>query len=80
VYKLTAAASEELDQKKRLDDFTAKMIKTRREALESGDDFERKSLLDYMLDIQASNPDFTEADIINEACTFMLAVSSNAKL
>lgn len=36
---------------------------------------ERKSLLDYMLDISDSHPDFTENDIVDEVCTFMLAVS-----
>lgn len=75
IYKLTATATEELDQKKRLDEFTRRMIKKRREATHSGEVSDRKSLLDYMLEISDSNPDFTEQDIINEACTFMLAVS-----
>lgn len=49
------------------------MIAIRRQAIENGDTVERKCLLDYMLDISRSNPDFTENDIVNEACTFMLA-------
>jgi cytochrome P450 family 4 len=76
IYRLTEAASEELNQKKRLDDFTRKMIKKRREAMKSGEVIGRKSLLDYMLEISDIHPDFTEQDIIDEACTFMLAVSS----
>jgi cytochrome P450 family 4 len=79
IYKLTETASEELDQKKRLDDFTRKMISKRREAMRSGEIVERKSLLDYMLDISDAHPDFTEKDIIDEACTFMLAVSASHK-
>lgn len=52
------------------------MIKIRREAMKSGEISDRKSLLDYMIEISENNPDFTEDDIINEACTFMLAVST----
>lgn len=74
IYKLTENATAELNQKKNLDDFTRKMIKKRREALKNDENPERKSLLDYMLEISAENPEFTEEDIINEACTFMLAV------
>lgn len=74
IYRLTETANEELDQKKRLDEFTRRMIKRRREAMENGEKTERKSLLDYMLEISESNPDFTEQDIVNEVCTFMLAV------
>jgi cytochrome P450 family 4 len=49
------------------------MITKRREAMKNGDLEGRKSLLDYMLEISEQHPDFTEQDIINEACTFMLA-------
>jgi cytochrome P450 family 4 len=73
IYSLTKTASEEIDQKKRLDEFTKKMITKRREAIKNGDLEGRKSLLDYMLEISEQHPDFTEQDIINEACTFMLA-------
>lgn len=51
------------------------MIRKRREEIKSGQIPERKSLLDYMLEISEMNKDFTEEDIVNEACTFMLAVS-----
>lgn len=44
--------------------------------MKSGEISDRKSLLDYMIEISENNPDFTEDDIINEACTFMLAVST----
>lgn len=45
----------------------------RREKLCKGEIPERKCLLDYMLDISKNNPLFTDDDIVNEACTFMLA-------
>lgn len=51
------------------------MIRKRREAIINGEAAERKSLLDYMLNISDSHPEFSEQDIVNEACTFMLAVS-----
>lgn len=79
IYKLTETASEELDQKKRLDEFTRKMINKRREAMKSGEIVERKSLLDYMLDIADIYPHFTEDDIVDEVCTFMLAVSCTSQ-
>lgn len=49
------------------------MIAIRREAMDKGDEGNRKCLLDYMIDISRNNPEFTENDIVNEACTFMLA-------
>ncbi|XP_017484281.1 PREDICTED: probable cytochrome P450 4aa1 [Rhagoletis zephyria] len=73
VYKFTKIASEELDQKKRLDEFTRKMIKYRRELSANGNGNGRKCLLDYMIEISDNNADFTENDIVDEACTFMLA-------
>lgn len=49
------------------------MIAMRRGALERGEIAKRKCLLDYMLAISANNQIFTDDDIVNEACTFMLA-------
>jgi cytochrome P450 family 4 len=74
IYKLTETASEELDQKKRLDEFTRKIINKRREAKKSGEIVEKTSLLDFMLEISDTHPNFTEDDIVDEVCTFMLAV------
>ncbi|XP_060657276.1 probable cytochrome P450 4aa1 [Drosophila nasuta] len=75
VYKFTSLASDELNQKKRLNDFTRMMIKQRRQLMaEAGNNnVERKCLLDSMIEISDANEDFTEEDIVNEACTFMLA-------
>ncbi|XP_030557781.1 probable cytochrome P450 4aa1 [Drosophila novamexicana] len=75
IYQLTSLASDELNQKKRLNDFTRQMIKRRREIMAdaANNNVERKCLLDYMIEISESNPDFSEEDIVNEACTFMLA-------
>lgn len=73
IYHMTKLASDELDQKKRLNDFTRKMIKIRRENLKSIESSDRKCLLDFLIEISDKNADFTEEDIVNEACTFMLA-------
>jgi cytochrome P450 family 4 len=55
------------------------MINRRREAMKSGEVGGRKSLLDYMLEISDTHPNFNEDDIVDEVCTFMLAVSSTLK-
>ncbi|CRL00788.1 CLUMA_CG014042, isoform A [Clunio marinus] len=73
IYQLTSSASDELDQKKRLDEFVRKIIQERRNTEEYVDDMKRKCLLDYLIDISKTHPDFDEKDIIDEACTFMLA-------
>ncbi|XP_017866355.1 PREDICTED: probable cytochrome P450 4aa1 [Drosophila arizonae] len=75
IYQLTSLANDELKQKKRLNDFTRQMIKRRREIMAdaANNNLERKCFLDYMIEISESNPDFSEEDIVNEACTFMLA-------
>jgi cytochrome P450 family 4 len=52
------------------------MIRKRKAEKAAGTQSENKSLLDYMIEISEKNPDFTEDDIIDEACTFMLAVSN----
>ncbi len=46
------------------------MIKIRREGNNNND---RKCLIDYMLELSQKYPKFTEEDIVDEACTFMLA-------
>uniref|UniRef100_A0A182FRU5 Uncharacterized protein n=1 Tax=Anopheles albimanus TaxID=7167 RepID=A0A182FRU5_ANOAL len=73
IYKLTDAASAELNQKKQLDDFSRKMIQRRREVQKTLTAADRRCLLDFMIEISNENPDFTDDDIIDEACTFMLA-------
>jgi len=81
IFELTGAGLEEIKQKKRLDAFTKKMIDKRREIMISGEITSgRHCLLDYMIEIADENPDFTEEDIINETCTFMLAVSFSYEL
>ncbi|KAH8327036.1 hypothetical protein KR074_001066, partial [Drosophila pseudoananassae] len=74
IYHWTKMANDELNQKKRLNDFTRQMIQRRRLIHKSSNNNnERKCLLDYMIEISDSNPQFGEEDIVNEACTFMLA-------
>lgn len=73
VYRMTQTANDELKQKKKLDEFTYRMIQRRRALRKSDPNFQQKCLLDYMIEISESCPDFTEDDIVSEACTFMLA-------
>lgn len=49
------------------------MITVRRTMLKENPLLTKKCLLDHMIEISDDNPEFTENDIINEACTFMLA-------
>ncbi|XP_075168878.1 putative cytochrome P450 4aa1 [Haematobia irritans] len=73
IYRMTKMASEEMNQKRSLNDFTRKMIKVRRE-MKNNNEIQNKCLLDYMIEISDGNPtEFTEEDIVDEACTFMLA-------
>lgn len=46
------------------------MIKIRQDGNNNND---RKCLIDYMLEMSQKNSNFTEEDIVDEACTFMLA-------
>ncbi|KAL7039644.1 hypothetical protein ACKWTF_000057 [Chironomus riparius] len=73
IYNWTKTSSDEIEQKGRLNAFTREMIRKRREESENGAVKERVSLLEYMIDINKRHPDFTDEDIIDETCTFMLA-------
>lgn len=74
IYKFTQVASDEIEQKGRLDSFTRDMIQKRRDEQQKGIVKDRKSLLEYMIEISERHPDFTDDDIVDETCTFMLAV------
>lgn len=52
------------------------VIDKKREDLRKGIHGEFKSLTDMLMEISDSDPSFSEDDVINEACTFMLAVSN----
>lgn len=80
IYRLTAAGKSEEQQQKNLFDYCLKKMKDKREFLRktgslTGDDraTRKMSLLEYMVEISEKNPWFTERDIIEECCTFMLA-------
>lgn len=80
IYRLTAAGKSEEQQQKDLFDFCLKKMKDKCEFLQKNDSpiaddkVTRKiSLLEYMVEISEKNPQFTERDIIEECCTFMLA-------
>jgi len=80
IYRLTAAGKTEKQQQKDLFDFCFKKMKEKRKFLQKNksliadDSATRKmSLLEYMIEINKRNSQFTERDIIEECCTFMLA-------
>lgn len=82
IYRLTAAGKSEKRQQKDLFDFCFKKMKEKREFLRENGSFvidnetsstRKMSLLEYMVEINEKNPCFTERDIIEECCTFMLA-------
>lgn len=53
---------------------TFQMLHRKRKDLQNGVVSEFKSLLEMLLEVSESNPEFTEEDIVDEVCTFMLAV------
>lgn len=79
IYRLTAAGKSEEQQQKDLFDFCLKKVKEKREFLQNGSLIadhsatRKMSLLEYMVEINERNPEFTDRDIIEECCTFMLA-------
>lgn len=84
IYRLTAAGKSEEQQQKDLFDFCFRKVKEKREFLRKNDSFvvndettgvesRKMSLLEYMIAINEKNPYFTDRDIIEECCTFMLA-------
>lgn len=54
------------------------IIYKKREDLKNGVHAEFKSLLEMLMEISDNDPEFSEDDVINEACTFMLAVSTSS--
>ncbi|KMQ95528.1 putative cytochrome p450 4aa1 [Lasius niger] len=84
IYRLTAAGKSEKQQQKDLFDFCFRKVKEKREFLQKNGSFvvndettgvesRKMSLLEYMIAINEKNPYFTDRDIIEECCTFMLA-------
>ncbi|KZC12094.1 putative cytochrome P450 4aa1 [Dufourea novaeangliae] len=81
IYRLTKHGKQEEKQRKDLFDTCFKMMKDKREQLRNKDDSvndgtrisERMSLLEYMVEMNEKNPCFTDEDIVEECCTFMLA-------
>ncbi|KYN04056.1 PREDICTED: probable cytochrome P450 4aa1 [Cyphomyrmex costatus] len=80
IYQLTAAGKSEEQQRRNIFNFCLRKMKEKREFLKKNDSLiaddstiRRTSLLEYMVEINERNPEFTERDIIEECCTFMLA-------
>jgi len=63
IYELTESATEERNQKERLDSFARNLIQKHRDAAYKSP---RICLLDYMIQIADEHPDFTDDDIIDE--------------
>lgn len=79
IYRLTKHGIQEEKQRKDLFDTCFRMMKEKRELLRSKeptDEANRKqklSLLEYMVELNETKPCFTDEDIVEECCTFMLA-------
>lgn len=81
IYRLTKHGREEQKQRNELFDTCFKMMKEKRELLRNkkrGPDDQTEetgkiSLLEYMVEINEKNPCFSDKDIVEECCTFMLA-------
>ncbi|XP_044732402.1 probable cytochrome P450 4aa1 [Chrysoperla carnea] len=72
IYELTEVARRELEQKQNLNNFTKKMIEYNKN-IDKTKCSGRKSLLAMFQEIAERHPNFTEHDIVQEICTFMLA-------
>lgn len=81
IYRLTKHGREEEKQRKDLFDTCFKMMEEKRKLLRNNTpapDHEIKkkkktSLLEYMVEMKEKNPCFSDEDIVEECCTFMLA-------
>ncbi|GLH12197.1 Probable cytochrome P450 4aa1 [Gryllus bimaculatus] len=78
VYKLTEDARKEMQHKNDIIEFAKKALEERRKLrkeakVSSTANPEKKCLLDFLIGINENNEDFTDEDIVNEVCTFMLA-------
>lgn len=81
IYRLTKHGRQEEKQRKDLFDTCFKMVKEKRDLLQSkehipNEDIKKNrniSLLEYMVQINEKNLCFSDEDIVEECCTFMLA-------
>lgn len=81
IYRLTKYGQEEEKQRRDLFDSCLKMMKEKREQLRNKsvtvnneiEEEKKISLLEYMVEMNEKNPCFTDEDIVEECCTFMLA-------
>ncbi|XP_076248467.1 putative cytochrome P450 4aa1 isoform X1 [Calliopsis andreniformis] len=81
IYRLTKCGQEEEKQRRDLFDSCFKMMKEKREQMRSKGatidsdkgETNKISLLEYMVEMNEKNPCFTDEDIVEECCTFMLA-------
>ncbi|KAK9886787.1 hypothetical protein WA026_018439 [Henosepilachna vigintioctopunctata] len=72
IFKFTKSSVDEKKQRTNLHEFTKKVLDSRRERGPTPS-ANFISLLDMFITIADSEPKFTDQDIINEICTFMLA-------
>lgn len=75
IYDMTGDSKAEVSQRGTLEKYTLLAI-DQRKVLAQKSTFEPSCMLDYLLQIQKEHADFTDKDVIDEACTLMLAVRS----
>lgn len=73
IYEMTGDSKAELNQRGVLEKYTKIALEQRKE-LAKNDKFEPSCMLDYLLQIQRDHEDFVDKDVMDEACTLMLAV------
>lgn len=81
IYRLTKFGRQEEEQRKDLFNTCFRMMQEKRDLMHNKDaatndesqGAKRISLLEYMVEINERNPCFSDADIVEECCTFMLA-------
>lgn len=78
IYEMTETGRQENAHRAELFETCMKMIAEKREIIrkrrsENVTSVGRASMLEFMVEVSEKNPSFTENDIVNECCTFMLA-------
>lgn len=72
IFNLTKSADQEQKQRSNLHEFTKKLLYSRRNQ-EISSSIKFVSLMEIFMNLSEANTDFSEQDVIDETCTFMLA-------
>ncbi|XP_068905084.1 probable cytochrome P450 4aa1 isoform X3 [Tenebrio molitor] len=73
LFKTTEVSKMEAKHRNLLRNYTKSILENKRRNTYSYENKPLSNLLEMMIEISKNNPDFKDDDIINEACTFMLA-------